>query len=926
MKRIRILIIFLISFSVILPMEKYSPRTKQEREYLEKIRKRKLTIGIKEHYFAAEKIEGRSFNDIVVEMLKDYLGLDIVLTVGDWDSNYNKFKSKEIDVLTYLTQIEERRDYAIFTKPILEEDLMIISKDRKLDTLSDLNGLDVVVTKDSIYQKFLERFINKNEINLNMVEVLDVDNQENSLYVDSDLNLIGEKNKLNLGKLPPASLGVLKEHGELVRVIDNALKEKYEFELSEWTRKRKEKIFKEKLEKALTLEEKEYLKTLPPIKVAYGNIEKISMYSFLENRYIGIVPTLLNYLSEKMGIELIERTDLRKSNWRAWGENFLRGEIDVIIYSKTPEREKEFLFTKKISDLNVYEITSLAMNERTQNKVGVIKETVEESVAKDYYLRDEIVVYQNETKLIQDFKNKKLSKILSLNAEINNISKYEVKILDIVPVNLIINKEYYPLRDILNKAIDELVDMQEFMEISDLTRKKDEIYEKRAQKNIIGLVAISCILLIILAIYQTIKMLKHKEANKELLRDELTGLYSRRVYNEFCKENIRLNGCAILLDLNNFKIVNDTYGHDYGDKILVEVGRCLQKVFNRDYTFRISGDEFYIFLNCIEDVELKFKKLKKLFKDSTILRTYNISFSLGYYYKKDNVSMIDAFKYADMAMYFAKREKKEWYEEATDEFINQNERKKKLEILIKKGFDKEFYAVFQGKYDLNTKDLIGAEALTRWSNSDLGLVPPIEFIPVAEELGMIHKIDYKIAELAVKETKKLLSQNRVKDDFRMSFNMSVETFRRSDIVDYVLNLLEKYSLDGKNLEIEITESIFLKDAKNVILKLQLLSEKGIYISIDDFTAGYSTVGLLTTLPIDVVKFDRSLISTICEDSDKGRSVYIGLAKMIKSLKLKVVAEGIEGKEQYEFLREIGINYGQGYYLGKPERILQDSNN
>lgn len=190
---------------------------------------------------------------------------------------------------------------------------------------------------------------------------------------------------------------------------------------------------------------------------------------------------------------------------------------------------------------------------------------------------------------------------------------------------------------------------------------------------------------------------------------------------------------------------------------------------------------------------------------------------------------------------------------------------------------------------------------------------------------MIHKIDYKIAELAVKETKKMLSQKRVKDDFRMSFNMSVETFRRDDIVEYIFSLLEKYSLDGKNLEIEITESMFLKDAKNVILKLQKLSEKGIYISVDDFTAGYSTVGLLTTLPIDVVKFDRSLMATICENSDKGRSVYIGLAKMIKSLKLKVVAEGIEGKEQYEFLKEIGINYGQGYYLGKPERILKDGN-
>ncbi|MGL5204400.1 EAL domain-containing protein [Cetobacterium sp.] len=926
MNRIRILIMFLISFSMIFSTERYIPKNKEERDYLEKARERTFKVGVvQKNYFASEKIDGVSLNDIVEDMFRSYLGMNVAIEKREWDENYSNFKNGELDILTYLTPSEDRINYALFTQGIIEENLVVVSRDKKIDTINDLNGLEVYVTQNSIYQKFLERLIDKNSLDLKYIEVSDIGDKRPFSYVDSDLNTIGEKNKLILGRLPKATLGLLKEHDELVKIIDNSLDEKYGALIKNWFEKRKEKIFKDKLDKLLTENEKQYLTDLPVLRVAYGDIEKISTYSSLENRYIGIAPRIINYISEKTDIQVIESVNLRKTNWRAWKEKLSDGYIDMMLLSKTSEREKEFLFTNKLSDLNIYEITDLNSENKTNKTIGVIKDSIEEKVALEYFINSKIKRYESEEKINQDFKRKKIDTILSINADNYDISKYTVRVLDVVPMNIVLKKEHIILRDIFNKVIDEFINIDEFMQDSEITRRKTELYEKRAHKNIIVLIVISCFFLSILVMHQTAKMQKHKKTTKELLKDDLTGLYSRRVYNEFCRENIKLEGCAILLDLNNFKSVNDTYGHDYGDKILIEVGKCLQKVFNKDYIFRISGDEFYVFLNCIEDVELKFRKLKKIFKDSTILRNYNISFSLGYYYKKDDVTMIDAFKYADMAMYFAKREKKEWYEEATDEFINQNARKKKLEILIKKGFDKEFYAVFQGKYDLNNKDLIGAEALTRWNNSDLGLVSPIEFIPIAEELGMIHKIDYKIAELAVKETKKMLSQKRVKDDFRMSFNMSVETFRRDDVVEYIFSLLEKYSLDGKNLEIEITESMFLKDAKNVILKLQKLSEKGIYISVDDFTAGYSTVGLLTTLPIDVVKFDRSLMATICENSDKGRSVYIGLAKMIKSLKLKVVAEGIEGKEQYEFLKEIGINYGQGYYLGKPERILKDGN-
>ncbi|MEG0816818.1 EAL domain-containing protein, partial [Cetobacterium sp.] len=198
---------------------------------------------------------------------------------------------------------------------------------------------------------------------------------------------------------------------------------------------------------------------------------------------------------------------------------------------------------------------------------------------------------------------------------------------------------------------------------------------------------------------------------------------------------------------------------------------------------------------------------------------------------------------------------------------------------------------------------------------------PGEFIPLAEDIGIIHEIDYKMAEETIKYLKEYLGKNSIKSEFRISFNLSAETFKRNDIVEKIGSYLEKYQVSGKNIEVEITESMILADLNDVIKKLNLLKGMGIKISIDDFTAGHSTVGLLTTLPIDIVKFDRSLILALKDDIQKGKAIYLALTKMIKSLEFRIVSEGIEEEYELEFLKSIGVDYGQGYLLGKPGKGL-----
>lgn len=427
------------------------------------------------------------------------------------------------------------------------------------------------------------------------------------------------------------------------------------------------------------------------------------------------------------------------------------------------------------------------------------------------------------------------------------------------------------------------------------------------------------LMILIFIAFQVAIFFKYLRIKNQLKRDDLTKLYSRKSYNEFCKSNNNKTGVTFLLNLNNFRKVNDLHGHEDGDLILQETSIFLKSVFKKDKIFRISGDEFYIFSYNDKNPIYKIENLKELFSNSFLMKKYNVSFTLGYHKKSSCISLEESLKCSDMAINAIKKNSEIWYKEATSNFIEKTRRNKRIKSLLENSINTEFYAVFQPKYNLSDNTLSGAEALARWENTDLKFISPAEFIPLAEKMGIVYKIDYKIAEEAIKKVAALLEKKAVTKDFRLSFNMSSETFMREDMLPYIFDLLDFYNVDGTNIEIEITESMILKNSKTTIERLEKLKEKNIFISMDDFTAGYSTVGLLATLPVDIVKFDRSLILAMNEDKQKGKVIYKGLVKIMKSLGLKIVAEGIEKEEDLEFLIQNSVEYGQGFLLGKPQR-------
>ncbi len=418
-------------------------------------------------------------------------------------------------------------------------------------------------------------------------------------------------------------------------------------------------------------------------------------------------------------------------------------------------------------------------------------------------------------------------------------------------------------------------------------------------------------------------VLLFKTVDKEVVRDEifdpLTGFFNRSEYNRFCLKNNLKTGVAILIDLDNFKEVNDTYGHHIGDKVLVEYASILKKVFRDEFgennIFRISGDEFYCFLKNTEYNNI-LKILKTRLKESYFLEKYDVKSSIGAHRKQEYEKIELSFVNADFAMYEAKKIYGHTVYETNETFLKLKKRENLIKKIVKESIE-EIYVLIQPKVSLDDpSQIVGAEVLARWKNNILGEIYPNEFIPIAEELKIIDTIDFKVAEEAIKISKEWIATGKVKDDFVISFNFSMLTLEKKDVVERVLKLLKKYSLNGKNIEIELTESIFSSDLKELMEKIKKLRDNKINISLDDFTAGHSTAAILPILDIQTVKFDRTLLESVSK-SKKGKIMYESLIKVIKSLNLKMVSEGIETQEELEFLKKNGIFVGQGYLFSKP---------
>ncbi|WP_341804991.1 bifunctional diguanylate cyclase/phosphodiesterase [Paenibacillus turpanensis] len=403
--------------------------------------------------------------------------------------------------------------------------------------------------------------------------------------------------------------------------------------------------------------------------------------------------------------------------------------------------------------------------------------------------------------------------------------------------------------------------------------------------------------------------------------DPLTGLPNRYGLDRyFVSSFAEPKGAVLFIDLDRFKTINDTLGHDIGDLLLQEAGvRFVHCIGPSGEVFRLGGDEFLIALPGSTPQEAEHTaariidtiKQPYLIKGNELYVTASVGISLA---PEHGAHRTDLMKAADIAMYQAKGSGKNKWELFNFELERRQVRRSGLEKDLRAALMRnEFFVAYQPKWDSVSNRLVGMEALLRWNHPNLGTVPPSEFIPISEETGMIVPITRWMLKEVCMQNVEWQAEDTAK--VPISVNMSVRVFESGHLIAMVQDALECSGLPPEYIELEITESIAINDVVDAVTQLQQLRALGVAVSLDDFGTGYSSLGTLDQMPVNTLKIDQVFIRN--SDQPSKQAIISNIITIAANLKLQVVAEGVETEEQIEFLQSRGCQVMQGYYYGKP---------
>jgi diguanylate cyclase (GGDEF)-like protein len=441
---------------------------------------------------------------------------------------------------------------------------------------------------------------------------------------------------------------------------------------------------------------------------------------------------------------------------------------------------------------------------------------------------------------------------------------------------------------------------------------------------------------------ETFNSLKQSEEKMRRLAyfDSLTGLPNRQSLDESLEKAIRCavkeqqNLCIMYIDLDNFKRINDTLGHEFGDKLLKKISEkiiqclkgktcipeALQSVAEIEVS-RLGGDEFMILLNNTTndgDVKVVAQSLVDCISELVSIDDHEVALtpSIGIaIYPRDGANLTELKKHADVAMYYAKTMGRNGYRFYA-ESLNKNAIKfLQIEGCLRNALNNdEFSLHYQPQVCLKSHKIISVEALLRWESPELGNVTPSEFIPVAEDSGIINDLGEWVMRKSCVQAKKWMDAGM--QNFRVSVNLSSIQFKRASLLNMIKRALDDSGLPASLLEVELTESAIMNDIDQNITRLNQIRDLGVAIALDDFGTGYSSLSYLKRFPINTLKIDRSFIITIDTDPEDA-AIVEAIITLANTLKLTVIAEGVETHGQLKALNRFHCDIIQGFYFSKP---------
>jgi diguanylate cyclase (GGDEF)-like protein/PAS domain S-box-containing protein len=403
--------------------------------------------------------------------------------------------------------------------------------------------------------------------------------------------------------------------------------------------------------------------------------------------------------------------------------------------------------------------------------------------------------------------------------------------------------------------------------------------------------------------------------NKNLLIEKMQASMNRA-------SRLGENMATLFLNIENFKTINQTFGYNFGDKLLQTVSeRMCSKLRDYDTVARFSGDEFVlVFDNIVDDLAAGTiaNRVAGLFEESFRLEGHELYLSVNIglsFFPSHGNDVKTLLKHANLAMLQSREDKTVKFQIFKQEMNDAITDRVALETSLKKAIQNgEFFVEYQPQVDARSQRIVGAEALVRWAHPKLKTIPPLDFIPIAEDTGMILEIGQIVLREAIMQAKAWHDAGH--DTMKMSVNISGVQLLQSNLLSVVDTILEETGFNPEYLELELTESTLMHNMELAIQLLRSFKERGIKIAIDDFGTGYSSFGYLSKLPLDCLKIDQSFVRNLT-DSHNDRIIVSAINAMAHSLSLGTVVEGVEEQEQYEYLKNEGCDIIQGYYFSKP---------
>ena len=410
--------------------------------------------------------------------------------------------------------------------------------------------------------------------------------------------------------------------------------------------------------------------------------------------------------------------------------------------------------------------------------------------------------------------------------------------------------------------------------------------------------------------------------------DELTKLPNRtlvrdRILHSMAQARRNATQFAVMfLDLDRFKVINDAYGHPTGDALLVEAACRLRRLLREEDTVaRLGGDEFLVVLPNLSrsaDAYVVAQKILDAFEHPLAMGTLqaHVNTSIGVaLFPRDGHDVDTLIRNADVAMYRSKDLGGGIYQFFNSEMSRQTQRRVQLETHLRLALGRnELEVRYQPKVDIASGRLTGCEALTSWNHPAIGSVPPSQFIPVAEESGLIVPLGDWVLQTACAQSKAWLDAGL--GPIPVAVNISARQFHRQDVVAWVMDTLRSTGLPPRLLELELTESLIAEDPDNVAAAIKALRAEGVRFAIDDFGTGYSSLGYLKRFPVDSLKIDQSFVKNVGSEPDD-EAISLAVISLAHSLRLKVIAEGVESEAQRDFLLKHGCDEIQGYFFSRP---------